>query len=74
MNWLPKLMDFVVVAVQISAGLYLAYGGYLFARYLGLPSIPDKSGVDSESVSGRRRDPAGQQRFVFHALRYSRQS
>ena len=29
MEWLPALLDLVVRVVQISAGLALAYGGYL---------------------------------------------
>jgi hypothetical protein len=56
MDWLPKLLDFVFVAGQVSAGLYLAYGAYLFVRCLGLPLIRDEGAASG--ITFRHGQPA----------------
>jgi hypothetical protein len=54
MDWLSKLLEFIFLATQVSAGAYLAYGGYLFVQYLALPSIRDeKSDPDTIYAEGQ---------------------
>jgi hypothetical protein len=52
MDWFFELLDLLFVAGQVSACLWLLYGGYLSIWHSSLSSIPDPSAA--LSAAGRQ--------------------
>ena len=57
MEWLPELLDLVLGAMQISAGLFLVYGACLAIREAGVPQISAEPALASAAASPKKARP-----------------